>query len=74
MRDPSVSAFRASVATRALNMLPHHLGPDAATRLVSCGAPRVVTQHALPLFTMLVLVLAAAIVGWAACALGRSTR
>lgn len=62
--NSTVSAFRASVASRALGMLPSSVGPDAVTSLASCGAPRVVTNHSLSVVIILLLVLAGIVIGW----------
>lgn len=62
---PTVSAFRAAVASRALNMLPSSVASDAVTSLASCGAPRVVSHQSLPTLVVIVLVLSGVVIGWA---------
>ena len=71
---PEVGVLRASVAARALNMLPSSVGADAAASLASGGAPRVVTHQSVSVLVVLGLVVAGAVIGWAICSLRGATR
>lgn len=71
---PNVSALRAAVAARALNMLPSTVGPDAVATLASGGAPRVVSHRSVSVLVVLALVAAGAVLGWAVCTLCSDAR